>query len=70
MIIYWKTLEKDASDNMTIPSYMTSDYFAGIGRIKAQTDYPSSPPYGTVRYKTDEKIFVGFKEDTGWQSLG
>jgi len=70
MIIYWKTLEKDAGDTATIPDYMTSDYFAGIGRVKAQSAYPANPPYGTVRYKIDEKIFVGFKEDAGWQTLG
>jgi len=69
MIIYWKTLAKSASDPATIPSYMSTDYFGGVQRIKSATTYPDSPPYGTIRYRSDLNGFFGFKKDSGWGSL-
>ena len=37
VIIYWKTLEKDAADNMTISSYMTSNYIPIVRKTAVQT---------------------------------
>lgn len=69
MIIYWDTLEKNAGDVSTLPVYMGSDYFGGVGRIKSAIAYPDTPPYGTIRYRSDLKKFFGFKEDSGWTEL-
>jgi hypothetical protein len=70
MITYWEQLERNADDDIRVPDYMASDYFAGIGRVKSVTDYPASPPYGAIRYRSDLKKFLGFKEDEGWGELG
>jgi hypothetical protein len=70
MIIYWETLEHNAGDTKTIPAYMASDYFGGIERIKSAATYPASPAYGTIRYRSDLKKYLGFKEDSGWGELG
>jgi hypothetical protein len=70
MIIYWQTLELSAIDPSTIPQYIATDYFAGVGRLLAATSYPASPPYGAVRYQSALKKFLGFKEDQGWGELG
>ena len=69
MIIYWETLEHNAGDPATIPDYIATDYFGGIGRINADTSYPVSPAYGTIRYRTDLKGLFVFKEDSGWSEL-
>jgi len=58
MIIYWETLEHNAGDPATIPDYIATDYFGGIGRINADTSYPVSPSYGTIRYRTDFKRII------------
>ena len=70
MIIYWGSLQKDASDNMTIPVYMAEAYFSGIQRIRSFSSYPVSPPYGVFVYKNDLKKFLGFREDSGWGEIG
>ena len=70
MIIYWEPLKQSASQNVTIPAYMNSDYFGGAGRIRSVTDYPASPPYGAIRYRSDLKKWLGFKEDAGWSEIG
>lgn len=70
MIIYWNTLEKSATDPATIPAYMATDYFGGTGRVISTTTYPTSPPYGAIRYRSDLKEFYGFKQDSGWGGLG
>jgi hypothetical protein len=69
MIIYWKTLEKDGADVSTIPQYISSAYFGGVGRINSQNTYPSSPPYGSIVYRSDLKKVFLFKEDVGWDIL-
>ena len=70
MIIYWSTLEKDASDVSTIPVYIQSEYFGGVGRVHSDTNYPAASPYGSIRYRSDLKKFLGFKEDSGWSEIG
>jgi hypothetical protein len=70
MIIYWGNLEKDASDNVSPDAYMSSDRFQGVQRVLSLSEYPASPPYGTIVYKSDIKKFMGFKEDEGWDVLG
>lgn len=70
MITYWEQLERNADDDIRVPDYMASDYFAGVGRVKSVTSYPTSPPYGAIRYRSDLKKFLGFKEDEGWGELG
>ena len=69
VIIYWEKLERNADDVKRIPDYISSDYFAGTGRISAVASYPAAPPYGAIRYRSDLKHFFGFAEDTGWVKL-
>ena len=69
MIIYWETLEHNAGDPATVPDYIQSDYFGGVGRIASGTSYPASPPYGAMRYRSDLKKLFVFKEDSGWNEL-
>ena len=70
MIIYWSTLEKDASDPSTVPVYMSEAYHAGIQRIRSFSAYPASPPYGNIIYRSDFNKFFGFKKDEGWGEIG
>ena len=70
MIIYWEPLKQKDGDPATIPEYMNSDYFGGVGRIASDTSYPVSPPYGAMRYRSDLKKWLGFKEDEGWSEIG
>lgn len=70
MIIYWEPLKQSASQNVTVPDYMASDYFKGISRIFPDTTYPANPPYGAIRYRSDLKKYLGFKENAGWSDLG
>jgi len=69
MIIYWETLEHNAGDPATIPDYIATDYFGGVGRILSASSYPAVPPYGTIRYRSDLKMLFVFKEDSGWNEL-
>lgn len=70
MIIYWNTLEKSATDPARLPDYMASEYFGGVSRLLASTTYPATSPYGALRYRSDLKKFVGFKQDSGWGEIG
>jgi len=70
MIIYWDPLKQSATHSVTIPDYISSDYFGGVGRIFSDTSYPASPPYGAMRYRSDLKKWLGFKEGEGWSEIG
>ena len=70
MIIYWNTLEKSATDPARLPDYMSTEYFGGVSRVLASTTYPATSPYGALRYRSDLKKFVGFKQDSGWGEIG
>ena len=70
MIIYWNSLEKSATDPARLPDYMASEYFGGVSRVLASATYPASSPYGALRYRSDLKKFVGFKQDSGWGEIG
>ncbi len=70
MIVYWDPLKKKAGDPVTIPPYIQSDYFGGIGRVRSVTAYPANPLYGAFRYRSDFKKLIGFEEDSGWREIG
>jgi hypothetical protein len=68
--IYWSGHPMGSGQPLKIPDYIQSDNFGGVGRIYPAVNYPASPPYGTVRYRSDLKKYLGFKQDTGWGELG
>ena len=68
--IYWENQIKNSGKPEKIPDYILSDFCSGVSRIYAVNNYPASPPYGAIRYRTDLKKYLGFKEDSGWSDLG
>ena len=69
MIIYWDPLKQSASQNITIPDYMSETYFAGIQKIRTFTTYPVSPPYGGIIYKNNLNEVLANLEGLGWSNL-
>lgn len=71
MIIYWDTLEKNASDTKTIPAYMASDYFGGVERATLlkttakMSAYPSQSQGGIANGVSTQVILDKEEYDNG-----
>jgi hypothetical protein len=68
MIIYWGSLNKNASDSLSPDAYMTSDRFQGVQKLKSMTAYPAGWPYGAAFYHDTLDKIVGLYK-TGWREL-